>query len=376
MRENFLVVIMISTFIYPKVSLAQNNQGVNFSGVDTATASGSAKQGSSDQAAGAALNGTLAGTMAVAGAYYKAEAATCAAAAATGCNPAPLEMQSTFYFIQAALGAAQALAQGLTSGANNDKSNTFRNGLNFPNGKNSPPNTNTTPPAVDPNNQDPDSNPLADDPDKGRLPDPDKTDTNTIAGLSPNSLDALKGLSPGAYEAIKKLGAAGYKIDPKTSSVTTPDGTTITPSDASNPSTLDSKLGLSPGTSARGMQAVQDIAKKYQADHGGLGGGSGDGSLAGAGSGADGYGAGDKEGPGGKYNPNKSGAKPGDVAGRLPASALVAGLTSKYNGENIGVAADNIFTMVQRRYQLKNEQDSFIITDQPNQKSFFNAPRN
>ena len=50
---------------------------------------------------------------------------------------------------------------------------------------------------------------------------------------------------------------------------------------------------------------------------------------------------------------------------RAPASSLVAGLTSKYNGENIGVAADDIFMMVTRRYQLKNQQDSFISPEHP-----------
>jgi hypothetical protein len=54
----------------------------------------------------------------------------------------------------------------------------------------------------------------------------------------------------------------------------------------------------------------------------------------------------------------------GTGAPRLPASALVAGMTAQYKGENIGVASDDIFSMVQKRYQLKQEQDSFLIMEQ------------
>ena len=42
------------------------------------------------------------------------------------------------------------------------------------------------------------------------------------------------------------------------------------------------------------------------------------------------------------------------------ASASVAGLSKNLNGEPIGVAGDNIFSMIKRRYQLKESQDSFI----------------
>ena len=49
--------------------------------------------------------------------------------------------------------------------------------------------------------------------------------------------------------------------------------------------------------------------------------------------------------------------KIGDVADRRPTSE---GLTRDFNGELIGAAGDDIFTMMNRRYKLKNEQDSFI----------------
>ncbi|MES2802274.1 MAG: hypothetical protein V4654_07260 [Bdellovibrionota bacterium] len=39
------------------------------------------------------------------------------------------------------------------------------------------------------------------------------------------------------------------------------------------------------------------------------------------------------------------------------------GLAKEFNGELIGVAGDDIFLMMNRRYKLKNEQDSFIAQD-------------
>ncbi len=71
------------------------------------------------------------------------------------------------------------------------------------------------------------------------------------------------------------------------------------------------------------------------------GGGSG---ASGAGSGEEGIGA----------------VLPGAGAGtRDPASSPFAGLSKNYNGEQIGVAQDNIFNMMTRRYKLKDKQDMF-----------------
>jgi len=53
-------------------------------------------------------------------------------------------------------------------------------------------------------------------------------------------------------------------------------------------------------------------------------------------------------------------------AGRVPASfakigpAQIAGLKKNFKGDPIGVAADSIFLMVQRRYQTKERQNSFL----------------
>jgi hypothetical protein len=42
---------------------------------------------------------------------------------------------------------------------------------------------------------------------------------------------------------------------------------------------------------------------------------------------------------------------------RKPSSA---GLIKDFHGDMIGAAGDDIFTMMNRRYQLKNEQDTFF----------------
>ena len=63
-------------------------------------------------------------------------------------------------------------------------------------------------------------------------------------------------------------------------------------------------------------------------------------------------------------DPSKNGDKKfGDklsdsaLADRRPSSE---GLTRDFNGDLIGAAGDDIFTMMKRRYNLKNEQDTFI----------------
>ena len=55
----------------------------------------------------------------------------------------------------------------------------------------------------------------------------------------------------------------------------------------------------------------------------------------------------------------KFGDKMGEVAssGRGPSSE---GLSRDFKGDLIGAAGDDIFSMMKRRYILKNEQDSFI----------------
>jgi hypothetical protein len=56
----------------------------------------------------------------------------------------------------------------------------------------------------------------------------------------------------------------------------------------------------------------------------------------------------------------KSAADAAALAAKANALAKVAGLSTNYNGEPIGVAADSIFEMVKRRYEMKDKENTFI----------------
>jgi hypothetical protein len=79
------------------------------------------------------------------------------------------------------------------------------------------------------------------------------------------------------------------------------------------------------------------------------GGGKGGGSK--SASSADPYGA-------GGFGLAAGGKNGSDKTGREPTS--FAGLQKNYNGDPIGVAGDSIFAMMNRRYKVKENQDSFL----------------
>jgi hypothetical protein len=49
-----------------------------------------------------------------------------------------------------------------------------------------------------------------------------------------------------------------------------------------------------------------------------------------------------------------------DAAKKARAIASAEGLSKDFNGELIGVSGDDIFKMMNRRYRLKTDQDSFL----------------
>lgn len=149
---------------------------------------------------------------------------------------------------------------------------------------------------------------------------------------------------------------------------------------------MDTAFGAPSGATAKAMEQSAEMEAKIAAENGlggaaggnlkggalgGLGGSSlqGGGALAmiGLGNASDlaGYGEGEDGtgGFGGLSNNNGRGKNNGtgkdgrDLASNSPFS----GLSKNYNGENIGVAEDNIFGMVNRRYNLKQNQNEFII---------------
>jgi len=246
------------------------------------------------------------------------------------------QAMGAFMLLQSAQALMQSLNQGKTSKANKKSGNDFS--------------------TYDSINDPSDSN------NKGSGSDA-KGDDSTLASADAKGINTTKNTIPLAnQELLKKMEDLGYKVDLKNGTFTTPNGNSISMSEASKGSAVESKLGLPPGTYAKGMSLVEDLAKRQAATSGGgldSSGGSGLGGLANESNSLDG-----SSGSGKKSE--------GNLGERTPASTLVAGLTSKYNGENIGVAADDIFMMVTRRYQLKNQQDSFITPEHPERGMLIN----
>lgn len=334
---------------------AEGSLGAEGGGLGAAMSSSeNAGQASKDQSKGSGNNAIMSGIMGVMGAAFSVAAATCGV---PPCQVAPAAM-AAFSFLQAALGAMQSGNQGDTSGANNLAGNDFKTFGGTTAGGGATTSGGTT---------------------SGNGGETNSGGTNSGAGNNSGGADygddPYKNLPAGARDALSKMTALGYKVDLKNRTFTTPDGHSISAKDANNGSLVESQLGLPAGTYAKGMDMMAEVAKRngISTDGSGIaaGGAGGDGSgFAGNGSGlAEGEGY---DGSGGKAgDKNKFGAN----GARLPASALVAGLTSSYNGERIGVASDDIFMMVTRRYQVKHEQDAFITLDRPGKGILGDLPR-
>lgn len=178
--------------------------------------------------------------------------------------------------------------------------------------------------------------------------------TDGSAGYTPAYNDPYAQQTAAAYQqakdALAKLekGVAGSKIDVKKGTLTTYDGKTYDLNKGGTPEGM-AAAGFSPGAISGAMEYGAKISKEIQdkvklgalTAAGGFdeGGGSGRGSMASSDS---------SEGSGGG-----SGVK----LERDPAN--LAGMQKNYNGEPIGVAADSIFLMMNRRYKVKESQDSF-----------------
>lgn len=146
-------------------------------------------------------------------------------------------------------------------------------------------------------------------------------------------------------------GINGFKLSPDGQSILGPDGKKYDVKNYSSPGAM-AAAGLSKATIDDVMsiaaKAEKDAIKKigaHTAANGyAEGGGAGSGSTSQV----------QQEDPFVGYGTAKPEAYKRDVAGQN-----VAGLTKNFNGEPIGVAADDIFTMMKRRYKVKEQQDNF-----------------
>ncbi len=183
-------------------------------------------------------------------------------------------------------------------------------------------------------------------------PDNPYTGQNGVIPISKVDLAANEGK---IHEALQN---AGYNVDLNSGTIKTPDGKTINVND---PSSMQSALGDNYDSMMKQVDKMQkDALAKVNAVKKdkimtalGLGF---EGKFGAMGSGAGGY---DSE----NQNASLSAARAnGKIASRDPA-AQVHGLSKNFNGDPIGVAADSIFDMMSRRYQLKTSQKTFIGTE-------------
>ena len=164
----------------------------------------------------------------------------------------------------------------------------------------------------------------------------------------------------GMKQNIETLKKNGF-YDPKTQKITLPNGDSYdVKSFASEKAMLDAGL---PGDIVSGAIGMYDAASKKALakvekmkigaltassgfEEGGGGGGSGAWDISG---GPEEY----------AYSGGGAGSGLGSSGERDPAAA-VAGMQKNYNGDPIGVAADSIFLMMNRRYKVKDSQESFF----------------
>lgn len=150
---------------------------------------------------------------------------------------------------------------------------------------------------------------------------------------------------------IKNLAGA---YDPKTNKITTPDGKSYKASDFASKSAM-AAAGIPNGAALGAIAAYGEIQKKAAAKVEKL--------KIGAATEATGFDEGGGSGAGSMASSSDEGAGMGIAAtpkygvDRDPSS--LAGMQKNYNGEPIGVAADSIFLMMNRRYKVKESQESF-----------------
>lgn len=192
----------------------------------------------------------------------------------------------------------------------------------------------------------------------------------TAAQVSSLGVGGLDGgvLTPEEARLVRNLqnqlntpaGINGVRLDPTGQNILTPDGKKYSIGNLTRPG-----QSLGAGMSEAVRKAALDLAAKAEKDalariekigsateamgfNEGGGGGSGSGSSASAGAGAG-------------YGDAWAAQQKRDSLARTPAND-VAGMTKNFNGELIGVGADDIFQMIHRRYNLKAEQGAFILS--------------
>tara|TARA_B110001454_G_scaffold219198_1_gene251665 strand:- start:242187 stop:243185 length:999 start_codon:yes stop_codon:yes gene_type:complete len=190
-------------------------------------------------------------------------------------------------------------------------------------------------------------------------------ETNSTTGSDADK-DLAANVNTGKFNEIKRAlttsGINGIKLDPKTGKIT--DSNTGKTYDSNTLGTAQgmADAGFSPSDIASALDAAGKIEKAAMKKLGlteGIGAATAaNGYMDDAGSGGTTSGnAGDvtmdSYGGGGRGLASSGGGV------KVP-SNQIAGLTKNFNGERIGVSAENIFNMMARRYKTKEKQNSFF----------------
>ena len=177
--------------------------------------------------------------------------------------------------------------------------------------------------------------------------------------------DVAAVVNTGKFNEIKKAltttGISGVRLDPKTGKIT--DSNTGKTYDSS---TLGSAQGMADAGFAAGdiASALEASSKAEKAAMKKLGLTEGIGAATAANGYSDDSGSGGTmSGKAGDITADGSGGRRGlasSGAGVKIPSNQIAGLSKNFNGERIGVSAENIFNMMARRYKTKEKQNSFF----------------
>lgn len=183
------------------------------------------------------------------------------------------------------------------------------------------------------------------------------TTSNTTPSAKPDTSYTQEPEWKNAQQVIKKLTNNGWKVDVPTGNITTPSGKTYNAS-VSNSADSMKASGASDSTIKSYQSAMAKIpliaAEKAKSLDGGAGSLADESVGSGAVPATSAVGVGEGQNAIGSqlYAKNNSGI------GRDPAQ--VAGMAKDFNGSKIGVAADSLFEMIDRRYNLHQKAGSFL----------------
>lgn len=178
------------------------------------------------------------------------------------------------------------------------------------------------------------------------------------SGSSDPLLNTLQQQAEAEYAAVvAQMQQAGVTVSPDGSTITTPDGKSV-PTSALGSAAAMSAAGFSDAQIESANTALEKAKQAAEPKLKALarliedGGGGG---AAGARRGAVPSG----EGSSGVYDPFK-GLFGSDKTRKSAKEPVVSGMSKRLGSDNIGVAGDNIFEMVTRRYQARDKAASFL----------------